>query len=190
MPLVLLLKEYLLPYEYISIKEEMAKVSVLEYPTSLETNAEEILNRFNIVLFTGEEIETPKTEAEKKLKDMYVQPSKLKSMLTLGDFFVKKESGKYNVYRCSYSNDKKWFLGKLFSDGDPNNSIQLSGNYKVEKNFTSALKTFFAICSKGNAEIGTYSHLYRIGGKYYVPKLVYSEVFNEDTTTLPESHQT
>lgn len=175
-------KEYLLPYEYISIKEEMAKVSVLEYPTSLETNAEEILNRFNIVLFTGEEINNPKTEAEKKLKDMYVQPSKLKSMLTLGDFFVKKESGKYNVYRCSYSNDKKWFLGKLFSDGDPNNSIQLSGNYKVEKNFTSALKTFFAICSKGNAEIGTYSHLYRIGGKYYVPKLVYSEVFNEDTT--------
>ena len=175
-------KEYLLPYEYISIKEEMAKVSVLEYPISLETNAEEILNRFDIVLFTGEEINNPKTEAEKKLKDMYVQPSKLKSMLTLGDFFVKKESGKYNVYRCSYSNDKKWFLGKLFSDGDPNNSIQLSGNYKVEKNFTSALKTFFAICSKGNAEIGTYSHLYRIGGKYYVPKLVYSEVFNEDTT--------
>ena len=175
-------KEYLLPYEYISIKEEMAKVSVLEYPTSLETNAEEILNRFNVVLFTGEEINNPKTEAEKRLKDMYVQPSKLKSMLTLGDFFVKKESGKYNVYRCSYSNDKKWFLGKLFSDGDPNNSIQLSGNYKVEKNFTSALKTFFAICSKGNAEIGTYSHLYRIGGKYYVPKLVYSEVFNEDTT--------
>lgn len=175
-------KEYLLPYEYISIKEEMAKVSVLEYPISLETNAEEILNRFDIVLFTGEEINNPKTEAEKKLKDMYVQPSKLKSMLTLGDFFVKKESGKYNVYRCSYSNDKKWFLGKLFSDGDPNNSIQLSGNYKVEKNFTSALKTFFAICSKGNTEIGTYSHLYRIGGKYYVPKLVYSEVFNEDTT--------
>ncbi len=175
-------KEYLLPYEYISIKEEMAKVSVLEYPVSLETNAEEILNRFDIVLFTGEEINNPKTEAEKKLKDMYVQPSKLKSMLTLGDFFVKKESGKYNVYRCSYSNNKKWFLGKLFSDGDPNNSIQLSGNYKVEKNFTSALKTFFAICSKGNAEIGTYSHLYRIGGKYYVPKLVYSEVFNEDTT--------
>ena len=175
-------KEYLLPYEYISIKEEMAKVSALEYPISLEANAEEILNRFNIVLFTGEEINNPKTEAEKRLKDMYVQPSKLKSMLTLGDFFVKKESGKYNVYRCSYSNDKKWFLGKLFSDGDPNNSIQLSGNYKVEKNFTSALKTFFAICSKGNAEIGTYSHLYRIGGKYYVPKLVYSEVFNEDTT--------
>ena len=174
-------KEYLLPYEYISIKEEMAKVSVLEYPTSLETNAEEILNRFNIVLFTGEEIEAPKTEAEKRLKDMYVQPSKLKSMLTLGDFFVKKESGKYNVYRCSYSNSKKWFLGKLFSDDDPNNSIQLTGNYKVEKNFTSALKTFFAICSKGNAEIGTYTHLYRIGGRYYVPKLVYSEIFNEDT---------
>ena len=76
---------------------------------------------------------------------MYVQPSKLKSMLTLGDFFVKKESGKYNVYRCSYSNSKKWFLGKLFSDDDPNNSIQLTGNYKVEKNFTSALKTIIAI---------------------------------------------
>ena len=195
-------KEDLLSYTTKSIKTSMLNQDVggtlignttIKYPSEYENNAEAILNAFNVVLFTGKHIENPKTEAELYLESIYVDPDQIKKHLVVGDYYVKRESGKYNIYRCCYENKKVWFLSKLFPDyktengvvvKDKNNEIQLSGNFKTERNFSNALKSFFAVCKMSGANIDRYSHLYKIGGArgyYYAPTQIYTEVFGEDS---------
>ena len=194
-------KEYLLPYDIKMLKTTMYSQEVngttignagIIYPAELETSAEKILNSFNIVLFTGQKITNPRNEAERYLNSIYVDIGKIRKYLTVGDCFVKLESGKFNVYRCQYANKKVWWLSKLFPDvidsnniphRDSNNNIQLSGNYRNERNFTNALKNFYTICQRGNVDIDRYSHLYKVGGSsgyYYAPTQVYTEIYNED----------
>ena len=194
-------KENLLSYNIKSVKTTMLNQEIggtvigntaIRYPTEYENNAEAILNTFNIVLFTGKHIENPKTEAELYLESIYVNQEDIKKHLVVGDYYVKRESGKYNIYRCCYENKKVWFLSKLFPDykteagvvsKDQNNAIQLSGNFKTERNFSNALKSFFSVCMMEGANIDRYSHLYKIGGArgyYYAPTQIYTEVFGED----------
>ena len=196
-------KEHLLPYSIKLVKTAMYEQKVggatvgsttIKYPTEFETDVDRILNSFNIVLFTADnKISNPKTEGEKYLNSIYVKPSEIKRHLVVGDYFIKQENGKYNVYRCFYDNKKVWYLTKLFpdvKDGDviiknQNNRIQLSGNFRTERSVTNALKNFFPICMRGEVKIDRYSHLYKInegsgGGYYYAPAQVYTEIFGED----------
>lgn len=194
-------KENLLSYTPKMIKTEMYAQSIdgttigsttIRYPIELEENADKILGSFNIVLATGDRITNPKTEGEAYFKSIYVPQNEIKQHLVVGDYYVKYENKKFYIYRCCYENKKVWFLTKLFPDVkvdginevNKNNMIQLSGNFRNERNLSNALSNFFAVCVRGDSKIDRYSHLYKIsegGGYYYAPAQLYTQVYGEDS---------